>query len=140
MNHVFFRAILASVPRFFILIVALAGLQWVEWSPLPVWTGIVVAYALHFIVTYAAARWVFLRHPPTAYDTIATAILFVVAELLFEGGAFYFFTHADLTDVFRQYGWVSLIIVALYVLATVGASARARRVQVKQGLPEGLEG
>lgn len=140
MNHVFFRALLVSVPRFLLLMGFLAGLQWVEWSPLPAWTGVVLAYALHFSLTYLAARWVFARHSPTSHDVWATAIILVAMELLLEGLALMLFMRADLSDVLRQYGWVSLVIIAMYVLATVGAAARATRVHVKQVMPEGLEG
>ncbi len=137
--RLFLRAIFLEVPRHLVLLLTLAGIENFDFSPLPAWTAIVVAYILEFLITFFFAEWVFLHRVPRFKETILVSVVFVVFGTALEAGLYFLFTNASWRMLWGSYSWQSLYIVALYVFSVWMAAWHMRRTKVKAALPEGLE-
>ncbi|MDO8618218.1 MAG: hypothetical protein Q7N87_05035 [Candidatus Uhrbacteria bacterium] len=136
---IFLRALLLTIPRFLILIAVLSALQNIEVSPLPNWTLILVAYLLHFLITYLFAVWSFGKRIPRWHHGLMVALIFVVFGTALEGGLFVYSQGGRFTNLLENYRWQSLYIVVLYALAVFFAAYRVKRKQIHEALPEGME-
>lgn len=135
----FFRVFLLALPRFIILMVILIGLNQIDFSPLPAWTMLVIAYLAHFVVTYFFANWAFHKHRPNMKQALLVGGTFIIWGSMLEALLFIVLQGGRTNHLWDNYHWQSLYIVALYILAVAFSAYHMRRHYVKTELAEGLE-
>lgn len=139
MNALFwFRAILALIVRFFLLLGIGLFADNFEVSPLPAWTLTVFVYFLLFLVTYIAARWVYGKLLPTRQVLLTVLLLFLLIQTAAEAILYMRLTHASLGTVVNNYSLVSILLLSWHAGAIVCAYLRKRRQLLRAVVPEGL--
>lgn len=123
----FLRALLFSIPRFLIIIIALFGIDRFDFSPLPVWTALAVSYAVHFFVTYLFAVWTFGKRAPSASGTVTVCLTFLIWGAVLESAAYLFLMHATFRQLLATYRLQALPVFAMYLIAILLAAWRTKR-------------
>ena len=125
-----FRTFFLTLFRLFVIMTILIALQNFDFSPLPEWTAIVVAYLAHFGVTWFFAAWAFWKQYPSTRDVVTVSVIFLVIGTALEAGLYFVLNpYGTLQGLLHNYQWQSLIIVAIYLAAILFAAFRARTKQ-----------
>jgi len=132
------RALIASVPRFLIIMALLNAVLYFETSPLPeALTYLVLAYLIHFGATYLAGAWIFAKHRPEWLEIGAITLFVLVFGTFLEIAAYVSIFKRSWSIAFSSYTWESLIVILVYAAAVVLAGWRAR-MKHPSIVPEGI--
>lgn len=137
--RLFLRAFILTILRFAVILAMVLAVENFDFSPLPVWTAVVLVYLLHFAITYAFGLWTFRGLAPSQNQIIIVAAEFLVFGTLWEALFYLFASQGTWRDLAANYHWQSLYIIAIYLAAVLLAGYRMRRKHIKATLPEGLE-
>lgn len=140
MTRLVIKTLLISLLRFVAIMGLVIFVQHFEVSPLPDWTLTLFAYLMQILITYLAARWVFRKRTPGTRETIVVAAMFVLLEILYESGLYLYLTDYYWSGLPGNFQWPTLLISALYVVTVAGAAWQARKKNIIQVMPEGMEG
>ncbi|MBP6945228.1 hypothetical protein KBD61_05570 [Patescibacteria group bacterium] len=132
------RAILLTVPRFILILAMVLGLNRFDPSPLPEWTVAVLAYVLHFVITFVFGLWTMRGRIPTAKQIGLVTVITLVFGVVWEMGLYIWMTSASLTDIFTQFNAKSLVLLVMYALATILAGLYTQKKNRQAQMPEGL--
>ncbi|MBM3204678.1 hypothetical protein FJZ48_01700 [Candidatus Uhrbacteria bacterium] len=137
---IFLRAVLFSIPRHLVIILALTAIQNFDFHPLPLWTAIAVTYFFQWVITWFFAEWTFWHRLPRFKEMLMVFCIFLVMGTLIEVSYVSFLIRVDWWKIFTSVlQWDRLYLVATYFLAVSIAAFHVRRRHVKAKLPEGLE-
>ncbi len=132
------RAFLFTVPRFILILAMVIALNRFDPTPLPQWTVAVLAYFLHFIITFLFGLWTMRGRVLTWLQVGMVTGIFLVVGLLWEIGLYLWMTKASVLEVGSQLNAKSLILLGIYAIAVFAAGAYRRKQVLSASLPEGL--
>lgn len=132
------RAILLTIPRFILILAMVLGLNRFDPSPLPEWTVAVLAYVLHFVITFIFGLWTMRGRVPTAKQIGWVTLVVLIFGVVWEMGLYIWMTSASVTDIFTQLNTKSLVLLALYAVATILAGLYTQKKNRQAQMPEGL--
>lgn len=134
----FLRAALFTVPRFIAILGMVIGLNRLDVSPLPEWTVALLAYVLHFVITFLFALWVMRKQAPSWGDVIGVAVTFLLVGVMWEIGLYAWMTGTGISEIVGGFTSSSLYLLVIYAIAVGLAGAYKRQTNVQEKTPEGL--
>lgn len=132
------RAALLTVPRFILILGMVLALNRFDPSPLPVWTTAVLAYVLHFIITFLFGLWAMRGRAPTGFQIGVVTTVFLVVGVVWEAGLYVWMTKAKVLEVFSQLDDKSFVLLVIYAIATILAGLYTQKKHRQAQMPEGL--
>lgn len=122
----FLRAILITVPRFILIVGMVIGLNRLDISPLPEWGITVLAYVLHFLITFLCGLWALRGEARSWAQIVGVAAMFLVVGTLWEMGLYAWMTDSGLWEMIKNLGRQSVYLLAMYFVAVLLAGAYNR--------------
>ncbi len=132
------RAILLTIPRFILILAMVLGLNRFDPSPLPEWTVAVLAYILHFVITFLFGLWTMRGRVPTAKQIGMVTVIVLFFGVVWEMGLYIWMTSASIADIFTQFNAKSLVLLVIYAVAIILAGLYTQKKNRQAQMPEGL--
>jgi len=130
----FLRAFLITVPRFILIIGMVIGLNRLDVSPLPEWVVAILAYLLHFLITFVCALWAMRGAGRSWGQIFGVAGIFLIIGTCWEMGLYAWMTSSSVWEMVQSLGRQSVYLLLLYFVAILCAGAynrgRAARVEI----------
>ena len=138
MSFFILRVVLFTLFRFGVLMALVLLSQGFEVSPLPEWTLYGFVFLMQFLVTFACAFLAIARRLPRATEWVLLSVAFLLIETLLEFQLYVWLTDGAWRDLFRAFGWKTLIPLVSYFIAVTLAVRSKRRVLLQAHVPEGV--
>lgn len=130
----FLRTFLVTVPRFILIIGMVIGLNRLDVSPLPESVVGILAYLLHFLITFLCALWAMRGAGRSWGQIFGVAGVFLVVGTGWEMGLYAWMTKSSIWEMVQNLGLQSLYLLVIYFVAVLCAGAynrgRVARVEI----------
>ncbi|MCK9360926.1 hypothetical protein M0Q28_01725 [Patescibacteria group bacterium] len=124
--NIILRSLAATPLKIALVYAGIIGLLYVDFAPLPLWTGDALAYFVHFAVTYFLALWVLHGKSGRWLDGAVVAFNFIVISALLEIFLAALLRGPNTNLVTNLFTWQSGLINLCYLLGVGCAWIQAR--------------